>query len=203
MIVALICPLPPSSQVLHRIPTLSNYFLYFNNDVLLRAPTPLSTFVRAGRYFRFVDWEIAPIPDEAACAFRFACLRHLSVYLSWSSDLLLCDANVHCKFRILIVLLNVAMISLHRIVFIVSCSLLSSNSSRLYCNSLCVTLFRCLLVRARIPLSQRRCVVERARVPRQRVSHVARLLLGSHRQVPHVLCQSIESASITTTETFA
>ena len=54
--------------------------LYFNNDVLLGAPTPLSTFVRAGRYFHFVDWEIAPIPDDAACAFRFALLHLCTRY---------------------------------------------------------------------------------------------------------------------------
>lgn len=45
-------------SVLHRIPGLSNFFLYLNNDLLLNAPTPLSEFRTATAYFRYDDWAV-------------------------------------------------------------------------------------------------------------------------------------------------
>ena len=49
--------------VLHRIPTLSNHFLYFNNDVLIGRPLAFDpTFVAAGlsnttEYIQYYDWK--------------------------------------------------------------------------------------------------------------------------------------------------
>lgn len=56
-------------SVLHRISGLSNFFLYFNNDVLLANPTPLSAFMRAGRYFKFEDWSLEPSDAVPECRF--------------------------------------------------------------------------------------------------------------------------------------
>ena len=55
--------------MLHRISGLSNFFLYFNNDVLLANPTPLSAFMRAGRYFKFEDWSLEPSDAVPECRF--------------------------------------------------------------------------------------------------------------------------------------
>jgi hypothetical protein len=45
-------------SVLHRIPDLSEQFIYFNNDVFLGAPTPLSRFATRTVYRRCVDWPL-------------------------------------------------------------------------------------------------------------------------------------------------
>ena len=42
-------------SALHRIPGLSNLFLYFNNDVLLGRPLELSDFITSRRYTQFVE----------------------------------------------------------------------------------------------------------------------------------------------------
>ena len=55
--------------MLHRISGLSNFFLYFNNDVLLANPTPLPAFMRAGRYFKFEDWSLEPSDAVPECRF--------------------------------------------------------------------------------------------------------------------------------------
>ena len=45
-------------SVLHRIPGLSNFFLYVNNDLLLNARTPLAEFRTAAAYYRYDDWAV-------------------------------------------------------------------------------------------------------------------------------------------------
>jgi hypothetical protein len=44
--------------VLHRIPTLSNHFLYMNNDVFFGRSTPRDTFITEQRYMKFHHWRI-------------------------------------------------------------------------------------------------------------------------------------------------
>jgi hypothetical protein len=45
-------------SVLHRIPGLSEHFLYFNNDVFLARPTPLAAFATPATYQRCTDWPL-------------------------------------------------------------------------------------------------------------------------------------------------
>jgi hypothetical protein len=70
---------PTIESFLHRIPGLSNRFLYLNNDVLLGRPVSLSAFITNGAYTRFTEaW-----PPRLSPACR-AALKTLPLRSSWS-----------------------------------------------------------------------------------------------------------------------
>jgi hypothetical protein len=56
-------------SVLHRISSLSNYFLYFNNDVLLTQPISLSSFIRPNMYYKYNDWDLSIMKPASECYF--------------------------------------------------------------------------------------------------------------------------------------